>query len=150
MKRITLGNYATDKYYPRIVKAVESALQANGFVTPIEVFVAMGLLEKERVEDWRRGRIPYLEKVITCNLAKAGRILRILRFHAHDLNLKPSPTAYRRRGGGGKMALRFSKSGEHRIEEAYALHLVRLGKASAKPAPDADVGGAAARAVRTW
>jgi hypothetical protein len=33
------------------------------------------------------GRVPYLEKVIKCNLTSLARLLRILRLHAHDLNL---------------------------------------------------------------
>ena len=94
MKTITLKNYTTDKYYPKIVKAVDAELQSRNFVTPIEVFISMGLLERRDVENWRAGRIFYLEQVVKCNLSKASRILRILRFHAHDLNLKPSMTVY--------------------------------------------------------
>ena len=75
MKKITLENYTTDNHYPKIVKAVESALQSESFVSPVKVFIAMGLLEQQDVEEWRRGRVPCLEKVIKCNLAKASRIL---------------------------------------------------------------------------
>ena len=70
----------------------------------------------------------YLERVIKLNLAKASRILRILHFHAHDLKLKPSMTVYRRKTASGKFLLRFSKSGEKNIEEAYARYFVKLGK----------------------
>jgi hypothetical protein len=125
MKKVTLENYAADRYYPKIVAAVEASLQSAGFVAPIDVFVSMGLLDGQHVDDWRRGRVRYLEKVIKCNLAKAGRILRILRFHAHDLNLLPRATAYRRWGRGPKLRLRFSKSGDHRIEEAYSRHFMK-------------------------
>jgi hypothetical protein len=125
MKKITLGNYAVDTYYPRVVAAVESTLRSAGSVAPVDVFMAMGLLEKQHVDDWRKGRIPYLERVIKCNLAKAGRILRILRFHAHDLNLRPIATTYRRRARGGKIPLRFSKSGDRNIEEAYSRHFAK-------------------------
>jgi hypothetical protein len=90
----------------------------------------MRLLEGQDIDNWRKGRVPYLEKVIKCNLEKAGRILRILRFHAHDLNLKQSVTIYRRKTAGGKIPLRFSKSGERNIEEAYSRHFVKLGKSS--------------------
>jgi hypothetical protein len=138
MKKITLNNYTTDKYYPEIVKAVDAELQSRNFVTPIEVFVSMELLARRDVENWRGGRILYLEQVVKCNLAKAGRILRILRFHAHDLNLKPSMTVYKRKTPGGKIPLRFSKSGEKNIEEAYSRHFVRLGKAAAVNTLDAE------------
>ena len=49
------------------------------------------------VERWKRGDVAYLERVILCNLSLAGRILRVLRFHAHDLNPKPSMTSYHQR-----------------------------------------------------
>ena len=130
MKKVTLQNYMTDKYYPKIVKAVDDELKSQNFVTPIRVFLSMGLLEAQDIDNWRKDRVPYLEKVIKCNLAKAGRVLRILRFHAHDLNLKPSVTVYRRETSGGKIPLRFSKSGERNIEEAYSRHFVKLGKSS--------------------
>src|SRR5918996_4002673 len=130
MKKITVENYTTDKYYPQIVKAVDNELKSQDFVAPIRVFVFMGLLEAQDIDNWRKGKVPYLERVVKCNLAKAGRILRILRFHAHDLNLKPSVTVYRRKTAGGKILLRFSKYGEKNIEEAYSRHFVNLGKSN--------------------
>ena len=134
MKKITVENYTVDKYYPKIVKAVDTELKSQNFVAPIRVFVSMGLLEAQDIDNWRHGRVPYLEKVIKCNLAKASRILRILRFHAHDLNLKPSITVYVRKTGGGKIPLRFSKSGERNVEDAYSRHFVKLGKSSSSNA----------------
>ena len=102
MKKVTLQNYMTDKYYPKIVKAVDDELKSQNFVAPIRVFILLRLLENQDIDNWRKGRVPYLEKVIKCNLEKSGRILRILRFHAHDLNLKPSITVYRRKIASGK------------------------------------------------
>ena len=138
MKKISLENYKTDKYYPRIVEAVGAELAGQNFVTPIGMLISMGLLEKQDVDNWRKGRTPYLERVVKCNLAKASRILRILRFHAHDLKLKPSLTVYLRKTSGGKIPLRFSKTGERHIEEAYSRHFVRLGKTTLVDAPRGD------------
>lgn len=70
MKKITLKNYTTDKYYPKIVTAVGAELQSGNFVTPITVLISMGLLERRDVENWRAGRLQYLEQVVKCNLAK--------------------------------------------------------------------------------
>ena len=138
MKKITVENYTTDKYYSKIVRAVDNELKSQNFVAPIRVFVSMGLLEAQDIDNWRKGRVPYLERVVKCNLAKAGRILRILRFHAHDLNLKPSATKYQRKAGSGKIALRFSKSGERNIEEAYARHFVRVGESGGSDSLNSD------------
>ena len=131
MKKITLQNYTTDKYYLKIAKAVDTELKSQNFVAPIRVFISLGLLEDHDVDNWRKGRIPYLERVVKCNLAKASRILRILRFHAHDLNLKPSITVYKRNTAGAKIPLRFSKTGERNIEAAYSRHFVKPGNSDA-------------------
>ena len=124
MHKITIENYRIQKEYPRIVAAVAQVLARQRFVSPIDVFLGMGLLDAEDLTKWKRGGTPYLERVLRCNLSRASAILRILRFHAHDLNLGPSITSYMHR----KNALRFSKTGEGPIEEAYARHFVVIGK----------------------
>src|ERR1700687_4313766 len=124
LKKITVANYRQDPYYARIVKAVEGLLREKGFVAPLELFIRMDLLSPESVENWRRVRIAYLERVIRCNLSKASRILGILRMLAHDLDLKPSLTVYKRWTKGSRPLLRFSKTGDHNIEAAYARHFV--------------------------
>ena len=128
----TVANYREFKEYPKIVAAVSRILARERFVAPVALFVEMGLLPPADLERWKRGQIPCLERVIRCNLTKAGRILRLLRFHAHDLNLKPSTTAYQHKG----RRLRFSRSGEPKIEEAYSTHLVVVGKRNPFAAPE--------------
>jgi len=126
--RVTVATYRDDPLYPGVVRAVDGILEGGNVVAPIDVLVKMGLLEPKHIEDWRHGRVPYLERVINGNLTRLSRLLRILRFHAHDLNLKPSWTAYIRYGKGPKRRLRFSKSGDPKLEETYATHLVWPGK----------------------
>ena len=128
MKKVALDNYKNDRYYPKVVKAVDSVLASEKYVTPIRVFQAMGLLEEKDIESWRKGQVPYLERVIGCNLHKPSRILRILRFVAHDFNLKPSTTVYKRKVRGGKVPLRFTKFNDKHLEEAYARHFIVVGK----------------------
>ena len=130
LKKITVDNYRQDPCYAQIVKAVEGLLLEKGFVAPLELFIRMDLLSPEAVENWRRGRIAYLERVIGCNLSKASRILRILQMHAHDLDLKPSLTEYKRWTKGSRPLLRFSKTGDLNIEDAYARHFVSPRKGS--------------------
>jgi hypothetical protein len=138
LKRITVSNYTGDKYYPRVVRAVDAVLGRGDVVSPIDVFVEMGLLDPAAVRDWRSGRVPFLEKVIRCNLSVASRVLRILRMHAHDLRLRPSATVYRRSGRGRKTLLRFSKNREAPLEAAYGRHFVRM-----SASPPAEERGAA-------
>ncbi len=136
VRKVTQANYKKDPHYGRVVRAVNEALSAGHVVAPVEIFVRMQLLSAKDLESWRFGRVPYLERVIHCNLEKAERILRLLRFHAEARVLKPSRTYYRRWGKGPKQELRFSKFGVPRIEELYATHFVdNKALASEKPAP---------------
>ena len=129
----TVATYRDDPLYPRIERAVTRILAKGEVVAPVDVLVDMGLLAPEKLEDWRRGRVQYLEKVINCNLTRLSRILKMLRFHAHDLKLVPSVTAYRRWGKGPKQRLRFTKTGDPNLEEAYARHFVWPGKGPFHP-----------------
>lgn len=122
--KTTRSTYKKDKYYPKVVAAVDQLLEDRSVIAPVEVFMQMDYLTKEDYEDWRFGRIPYLERAIRCNLSKTNRILRILRLHAEDRGLRPSWTAYMKWGKGQKTRLRFSKSGNPTIEELYATHYV--------------------------
>ena len=133
MKKPTVTNYKTDTYYPKVTQAMNEELLQSNFVTAIQVFQRIQLLDRANVEKWRKGQIPYLEKVIQCNLGKASRILWLMRFHAHDLNLKPSSTDYKRKTKSGKLSLRFSKTGDKNLEEAYSRHFIKVGKAKNKP-----------------
>jgi hypothetical protein len=121
---MNVGTYRADPLHPRIVRAVDALLARCKVVAPVDVLVSMDLLTADRLHAWRRGELPYLERVIDCNLPRLSRLLRILRFIAHDLNLRPSPTVYLRHGKGGRQRLRFSKSGDPKLEQAYSTHFV--------------------------
>jgi hypothetical protein len=129
----TVETYSADPLYPRIARAVDAILARGKVVAPVDVLIGMHLLTPERLEDWRRGRVPYLEKVILCSLKRLSRLLRILRFHAHDLKLVPTGTVYMRWTKGPKRRLRFTKTGDPKIEEAYARHFVWPGKSPFHP-----------------
>jgi len=78
-RRVTIASYREDRLFPRIERTVAAILERREVVTPVDVLVEMGLLAPEHLDDWRRGKVPYLERVIRCNLTKLSRILRILR-----------------------------------------------------------------------
>jgi hypothetical protein len=125
MKKIAASNYQKDKYYKSVTRAVHELLQEKPFVAPVDLFMQMGKLSKEDYENWRFRRIPHLEKVLNCNLSKANRILRILKYHAKAIGLKPAHTVYRKWGKGKKrITLRFSKFGEPNVELSYSTHYV--------------------------
>jgi hypothetical protein len=125
MKSITAANYQKHQFYPAIAGAVQAILKTNKVVTPVEVLLRLQRITKQQHEDWRFGRIPYLERVCVGNLSKLSVILRILDHHARALGLKPSQTVYHKWGRGGKhIILRFSKSGAPALEAAYSRHYV--------------------------
>ena len=93
---VSVATFRSDPLFPRIERVVATLLETGNVVTPIEVLIGMELLVRSDVENWRLGRVDHLERVIRCNLTRLSRLLRILRFHVHDLNLKPSTTADRR------------------------------------------------------
>jgi hypothetical protein len=132
---VSVATYWNDPLYPRIIRAVAAILEKGKIVTPVEVLIGMDLLTPEHLEAWQRGRIPYLEQVIDCNLTRLSRLLRILRFHVHDLKLVPSETVYVRYGDI-RQRLRFTKTGDAKLELAYARHFIWPGKGAFHlPAP---------------
>ena len=54
----------------RALQAAEEALYKQQYVSPIDLFIGMKLLQPVHVEDWKKGRIPYLERVIQGSLGK--------------------------------------------------------------------------------
>ena len=102
MKKVTVTTYRKDKYYPRVVRAVARVLSKSDVVAPVDVLIEMGNLTKINHDAWRQGKVPYLERVFEGSLSKANRILRIIGFHAHDLNMVPNITQYHQKGKGKK------------------------------------------------
>jgi hypothetical protein len=146
MKSITASNYQKHRFYPAIAGAVAAILNTAPVVTPVEVLLRLQRITKQQHEDWRFGRIPYLERVCAGNLSKLSVILRILDHHAHAIGLKPSQTVYHKWGKGGKhIILRFSKSRAPALEAAYSRHYLakdrlaprdQVAAAPPGPAPD--------------
>jgi len=124
MNKVTVSTYRKDKYYPRVVRAFAHILDRSDVVAPVDVLMEMGNLAQKNHDLWRQGKVPHLERVFEGNLSKANRILRIIGFHAHDLNMVPSTTVYNKWGKGKKQALQFSKSGDKKLEDAYSRHFL--------------------------
>ena len=124
MKKVTVNSYRKDKYYSRVKKAAGKILAREDVLTPIDILIEMGRLSKNNYEAWRKGQVPYLERVIEGNLSKANRILHIIGFHAHDLNMVPRQTVYHQWGKGKKRMLRFSRSGDPNLEKAYSRYYI--------------------------
>ncbi len=111
----------------KTMDAVQEILGEKNFVSAVDIFMKIGKLSQKDYEDWRRGKIPYLERVLQCNLSKASLVMKTYRKVAVQMNLKPSRTAYHQWGKKKGILLQFSKSGKSQIEDAYSTHYVRKG-----------------------
>ena len=69
-----------------------------------------------------------MERVCKVNLKKLSTISREMRAYAKQHELKASWTDYRKWGKGMSIRLRFSKSGDERIERLYATHYIGQAK----------------------
>jgi hypothetical protein len=69
-KRVSVRDFRDDPMFPRIERVVADVLATGNVVTPVDVLIGMGLPRSDRLNDWRRGRVPCLERVIGCNLTR--------------------------------------------------------------------------------
>ena len=116
-----MHNADLDKEVKRLV---HSNRFEKGFVCAVDILMQLDYLTKKDYEDWRFGRVDFLEKVCNINLSKLTLINKLIKKYATELDLKPSRTEYNQFGKGIKRRLRFSKSGDNVIEDRYATHYI--------------------------
>lgn len=116
---------SSDPLSALVSEVVGRMLERSDTVVPLQVLVALELVDEEAVLVWRRGGLPYLERGITKGLARVARVLRLLSEDARARGLVPVKGRYQRSGKGPRRALRFSKRGDAESEGAYATHFVR-------------------------
>ena len=112
-----------EKLERRVARAAEAVLAERKFVTAIDVLVGVGWLQPRRVDEWRQGRVDYLERVTVASLGKISTAMRCFRGWARARGLEPSETLYVARTRD-RRPLRFSKSGDPEIERGYRTHWV--------------------------
>jgi hypothetical protein len=118
-----MGTAVRSKLEDRVIKAAEVALADRNFVTAIDVLIGAGWLTTPQVDRWRQGRVDYLERLVRANLSKISTAMAAFRQWAQKEGLNPSETAYLSQARDHH-PLRFSKSGDARIEAAYRTHWV--------------------------
>ena len=64
----------------KVHSAVYHQCQRRGYAAPVDVLMEVGVLPKQKYEDWRFGRVDYLERVCTVNLRKLSFIMHQMRF----------------------------------------------------------------------
>lgn len=106
----------------KVKKIANSLIYKKGYVCAVDMLIQLDYLTKKDYEDWRFGKIKYLEKACKINLSNLSIINRTIKKIAIDLKLEKSWTVYNQYGKGIKRRLIFSKSGDENIENAYATH----------------------------
>lgn len=115
----------------KVKNSVDSQINKTGYAMPVQVLTDLNILSKKDYENWRFGKVGYLEKVCKINLSKLSLIMREIKTYCKFLNLKPSETYYKQWGlkdKRKKIRLRFSKNNNEEIEKNYATHYLNLSK----------------------
>jgi len=120
------------KLESRAIQAAEAALERQKFVAPIDVLLGIGRLVPSHIEQWRHGRIDYLEQVVQGRPDRILEMLLAFRGWALAKGLQPSETRYMRHGREGDVELRFTADGNPEIERLYRTHYVSPALPAAK------------------
>jgi hypothetical protein len=110
------------KISQRIATVAGDVVSKKGYVSVIDLFLGICWLTSDKVVDWKSGKVPYLERVITANLNKISKTMKEFKAWAIHSKLKASFTGYKHKS----QKLRFSKTGQLNIETAYSTHYVLI------------------------
>ena len=117
MKKVTLKNYKKDSLYPKVVKASALVLKGHNEFSVVEIMEKMGNVIPKDLLRWEKGDVPYFERIFQGSLSKANRILCILCFHEHDLNMIKSE-----KKPNNRKNRRFTKTGNTELEIMYSVY----------------------------
>jgi hypothetical protein len=136
---IALADMNREQLVRKAKAAANQLVQTKGYVSLVEVCLAMGHLSKTDYERWRFRQVPHLEKVLPGSLNQHSYLCHQLRgYLRNQLKLKPSRTAYMSWGKGRRMPLRFTKYGQSHLEELWSIHYVACQRPSGESAAAQD------------
>jgi hypothetical protein len=107
----------------RVANAADAAFAARKYVSPVDVVMGIGWLDPNTFRRWQQGSVDCLEDAIQANPARIPEAMKLLRHWAAARQLLPSETQYLAKTPR-RQALRFSKSGDPGIEQAYRTHWI--------------------------
>lgn len=108
------------KFSQSVATVAGNAVSLKGYVSVIDLMLGLNWLTMDKLNAWKKGQVPYLERVIRVNLTKISRTMKEFKAWAVHSKLKPSQTLYKHKS----CRLRFSKTGHPYIETAYSTHYV--------------------------
>lgn len=107
----------------RVTQAAETALAAQGYVSPIDVAVGIRWIDAGSVKRWQQGQVDCLEAAIQTNPSRIAEAMTLFSSWAAQKGLLASETQYVARTPQ-RQTLRFSRSGDSTIEALYRTHWV--------------------------
>ena len=84
--------------------------------------MALGWLQPIHFQDWRKGKIPYLEECIQVASAKRSDAEACFQEWVMEKKLKSVLVTYKARMIGPQKALQFSQRGDDALEKLYQQH----------------------------
>lgn len=60
----------------KVHQAVAYQCQTRGYATVVDVLMDIGILTKQNYNNWRLGKVAYLEQVCNANLSKLALVLK--------------------------------------------------------------------------
>jgi len=109
----------------KISVATSELLVEHGHISFVDLFQKLGYLSKHDYEKWRKGQVPYLEKVVQVNLKKISFIMKTVVKNSRNGKLKESWTSYKKWGKGPKQELIFTRRRNPYIEKTYSTHFLK-------------------------
>ena len=68
----------------KVHSSVYHQCQRRGYAAPVDVLMEIGILSKQKYEEWRFGKIPYLEQACIYNLRQFSTVIGLLYGYANE------------------------------------------------------------------
>jgi hypothetical protein len=107
----------------RVTRAAETALAAQGYVSPIDVLLWIGWLDPGTEKRWQQGQLDCLEDAIQTNPSRIAEAMTLFRSWAAQQGLLATETPYVARTPQ-RQTLRFTRGGDTDTEARYRTHWV--------------------------
>jgi len=107
----------------RVTQAAAAALAVQGYVSPVDVLLELRWIDGGAVKRWQQGQIDCLEAAIQTSPPRLSEAMELLRCWAAQQQLFATEAQYVARTAQ-RQTLRFSRSGDPRIEALYRTHWI--------------------------
>ncbi len=106
----------------RVRVAAQRVLEAQHYVTALELFNLLGWLPMAHIRDWRRGRLACLQEVLQVNPEKVVRAIHLLHEWAQERGLRAEEFPFLARTIHGRRELRFGADDDPVVEKIFRTH----------------------------